>query len=121
MRHAVAVAVVLLLAAGTVSGATFLTAPTDRELVDRADTVVVGRVVSVSAREAADRMIYTDSALEIDEVLKGNLTGNTITISEAGGFAHGHGVIIAGSASYAAGSRVVAFLRHRDDGTFFTA
>jgi len=121
MRQTAALAVVLLLVAGTVSGATFTSAPSDREMLDRADVVVVGRVISASARESADRMIYTDATLRVEQVLKGNVAGETITVSELGGFANGHGAVVPGSATYATGSRVVAFLRQRADGTYFTA
>jgi len=121
MRHAVAVVIVLLLAASSASAATFATAPSDRELLDRADVVVVARVLSSSGRAAADRMVYTDSLLEIEQVLKGNVTGDTITVSEVGGVANGHGVAVAGAPEYTTGSRVVTFLRQRPDGTYFTA
>jgi Ig-like domain-containing protein/matrixin len=125
MRHPVAIAAVLLgvalFTAGTASAATFDTAPTDRQLLDRAETVLVARVVATAARESADRMIYTDATLRVEQVLKGNVTRDTVTVSELGGFANGHGVVVPGSATYASGSRVVAFLRQRDDGTYFTA
>lgn len=118
MRHAL-VAVCLFLVATTLSAATF-DLPTDRELLDRADLVVVARVTSSTAREAADRMILTDYQFTVEEVLKGHAPG-TIVVSEAGGFANGHGVEIAGSARYQPGQRVLAFLRQRTDGTYYTA
>ncbi len=125
MRHTVAVAVVLLgvvfFAVGPVSAATFSSAPSDRALLDRADLVVVGRVVSATARESKDRNVYTDATLRIEQILKGNVAADAITVSELGGFANGHGVVVPGSASYAPGSRVLTFLRQRDDGTYFTA
>jgi hypothetical protein len=121
MRHAVAVVFVLLLVASSASAAIFSTAPTDRELLDRADVVVVARVLSSSGRATADHMVYTDSRLEVEQVLKGNVAGDTITVSEVGGFANGHGVAVAGAPEYPTGSRVVTFLRQRPDGTYFTA
>jgi hypothetical protein len=120
MRHVVSMLVVICLAVGTLSAATFR-APSDVELLDRAELVVVATVGKVASREAAGRMIYTDSLLHIDQVLKGKADNWTITVSEVGGFANGHGVAVPGSASYTTGNRVLAFLRQREDGTYYTA
>lgn len=117
MRHAVAVT--LFLVAATLSAATF-DVPTDAELLGRADLVVVATVEGFSPREAADRMVYTDYRLIVEETLKGSATG-MIVVSEAGGFINGHGVLIPGSATYEAGTRVLTFLRKNEDGTYRTA
>jgi hypothetical protein len=119
MRHVVALGVVFLLAAASLDAATF-NAPTDRELLDRATTVVVATVLDSAAREDAQRMIYTDHRLHVEEVLKGDAPAS-IVVSELGGFANGHGIAVPGAASYTPGTRVVAFLRQRDDGSYFTA
>ncbi len=118
MRRALLV-VCLFLVASTLSAATF-DLPSDRELLDRADVVVVATVLSSAAREASDGWILTDSQLRIEEVLKGHAPA-AIVVSEAGGFANGHGIDIAGSAVYTPGTRVLAFLRQRTDGTYYTA
>lgn len=118
MRRAL-FAVCLLVIASTLSAATF-DLPTDRQLLDRADVVVVATVLSSAGREASDRMVLTDYEFRVEDVLKGH-TPSTIVVSEAGGFANGHGVEIAGSAVYQPGTRVLAFLRQRADGTYYTA
>ena len=118
MRH-VGVALAVLLTAVSLSAATF-ELPTDAQLRDRADVVVVATVLGSSTREAADRMILTDSQLRVEQVLKGD-AGDRIVVSEAGGFANGRGMVIAGTATYEAGTRVLAFLRERGDGTYYTA
>ncbi|HEX6639714.1 MAG TPA: matrixin family metalloprotease, partial [Thermoanaerobaculia bacterium] len=120
MRHVVSLVVVLCLAVGSISAATFV-APSDAELLGRARLVVVATVVDSVSREADGRMVYTDSRLRIEDVIKGSIASDIVTVSEAGGFANGHGVAISGSASYEPGTRVLAFLRQRDDGTYFTA
>lgn len=120
MRHAVAV-VVLLLCVTTVSAATFSSVPSDQELLERADVVVVGRVLSSTSRQSTSQMIHTDHQLAIEQVLKGSVAVETLTVSELGGFSNGRGLVVPGSASYEAGARVLAFLRQREDGTFFTA
>ena len=119
MRHVVSLMVVLCLAAGSVSAATFIT-PSDAELLGRAQLVVIGTVLDSAARESSDRMIYTDSRLRIEEVIRGQAP-STLTVTELGGFANGHGVAVSGSATYVPGTRVMAFLRQRDDGSYFTA
>lgn len=120
MRHAVSLLVVLCLAVGTMSAAT-LVAPSDAELLGRSRLVVVGTVVDSVSREAAGRMIYTDSRLRVEDVIRGEHSGATVTVTELGGFANGHGIAVPGSATYAPGTRVLAFLRQRDDGTYYTA
>ena len=120
MRHAVSLAVVLCLAVGSLSAATLLPM-SDAELLGRSRLVVVGTVVDSVAREAAGRDIYTDTRLRIEEIVKGQISTDTVTVTEFGGLANGHGIAVPGSASYQPGTRVLAFLRQRDDGTYFTA
>jgi hypothetical protein len=119
MRHA-AVAISLLFLAVTLSAATF-DLPTDAELLGRADLVVVATVLDSSSRELADGMIVTDHRLRIEQVLKGQTFGSKVTVREEGGSANGILLIIPGTAAYEAGTRVLAFLRQRGDGTYFTA
>jgi hypothetical protein len=118
MRH-LAVTVCLALAAPMLFGATFEPL-TDAQLLARADVVVIATVAGADARQGEDRMIYTDARLRVEQVLKGSAAGS-IVVSEAGGFLNGHGVAIAGSASYEPGTRVLAFLKQREDGTYYTA
>jgi Ig-like domain CHU_C associated/Matrixin len=120
MRHAVSIMVVLCLAMGSLSAATFV-APSDTDLLDRAELVVTATVVDTVSREADGRMIYTDSRLRIDDVIKGHTSDTILTVTEVGGVANGHGVAVPGSAKYEPGTRVMAFLRQRTDGTYFTA
>ncbi|HYH07834.1 MAG TPA: matrixin family metalloprotease [Thermoanaerobaculia bacterium] len=119
MRQVVALVVVFLLAAVSASAATYI-APTDTELLGRADLVVVATVLDSAPREGAQRMIYTDHRLHVEEVLKGTAPA-TLIVSELGGVVNGRGIAVPGAASYAPGTRVVTFLRQRDDGTYFTA
>lgn len=117
--HRSGAALCLFLLATTLSAATF-DLPSDRQLLDRADLVVVATVLDAGAREAADRMILTDYRFQVEEVLKGR-AASTIVVSEVGGIFNGRGVEIAGSATYRPGARVLAFLRQRTDGTYYTA
>lgn len=94
--------------------------PSDSQLLERADVVVVATVTGSENRPGNDRTIFTDSRLRVEQALKGSVPSE-IVVSEAGGFVNGRGMIVAGSASYEPGTRVLAFLRQRDDGTYFTA
>ena len=118
MRH-LAVAVCLSLAAVSLSAATF-ELPTDAQLLGRADLVVVATVADSAARQTEERMIYTDHRLRVEQVLKGSAPA-TIVVSEAGGFLDGRGVAIAGAPEYEPGTKVLLFLRQREDGTYYTA
>ena len=118
MRH-FAVVVCLLFVALTLTGATFEPL-SDAQLLARADVVVVATVTGTQARAGEDRMIYTDARLQVEQVLKGSAAGS-IVVSEAGGFLNGKGVAIPGSATYEPGMKVLAYLRQRDNGTYYTA
>jgi Ig-like domain CHU_C associated len=117
MRH-VGVALAVFLIAVSLSAATF-ELPTGAQLRDRADVVVVATVLDSASREA-DGAIVTDSRLRVEQLLKGT-AAEYVTVTEAGGFANGRGMIIAGSATYEPGTRVLAFLRNRGDGSYYTS
>ncbi|HEX2832286.1 MAG TPA: hypothetical protein VHW00_04685 [Thermoanaerobaculia bacterium] len=119
MRTAVSTFLLILLLAVSASAATFGRV-TDRDLLDRADLVVVATVVDSNAHATRDRMVWTDHRLQIEDVLKGSAPAE-ITVRELGGFADGIGVTVSGAPQYSAGERLVAFLRKNADGTFTTA
>jgi hypothetical protein len=113
---------VLVFALATVASATTLSVPTDQQLAGRAQVIVTGTIAGAAAHQHADGYVFTDYRLEIDGVMKGGLTaGQTIVISELGGAVDGRMTIVEGSARYEAGERVLAFLRAREDGTWYTA
>ncbi|HEX8172898.1 MAG TPA: immunoglobulin domain-containing protein [Thermoanaerobaculia bacterium] len=93
----------------------------DAALLGRAHAVVSGTVLGSAAREIGGRLIVTDTRLRVDEVLKGSVRGDVVTITEVGGFTAERGLVVPGSAVYTTGQRVVAFLRARDDGSYYTA
>ncbi|MDP9192472.1 MAG: hypothetical protein M3P06_12300 [Acidobacteriota bacterium] len=121
MRHVVSLMVVLCLVVGSASAATFERV-TDAMLVERSENVVVGHVLDSASRQRDNGSIVTEYQLRVDDVLKGTISAETITISEFGGTAaSGLMFVIPGSARYAPGTRVVAFLNGRNDGTYFTS
>ena len=118
-RWAIAVFASLVCAA-TLSAAT-MRELSDADLLDRSRAVVVATVLDSSSREVEGKKIVTDTHLRVEEVLKGEVHGERITVTEWGGLANGHGILIPGSAAYEKNTRVVAFLRQRADGTYYTA
>jgi hypothetical protein len=121
MRHVATLMVVLCLAAGSVSAATFERV-TDAMLVSRAENIVVGQVLDASSRQREDGSVVTEYQLNVEDVLKGQISAGRITITEFGGQApSGLVFVIPGSATYAPGSRVLAFLNAHNDGTYFTS
>jgi hypothetical protein len=110
-------AVVFLLASAA-SATVFLPA-SDRQLVDRSESVVVATVRDEASRVRTDGYVVTDYRLDVEQTLKGTAAG-TITISEIGGTAGSRFTFISDSAAYAPGERVMVFLRKRGDGTYFT-
>ena len=91
MRKAVSIFLFMLFVAGAAHAATF-DRVTDRDLLDHADLVVVARVLDSQSHEAAGRDIFTDSRLQIEEVVKGSVAGDTITVSQLG--ANGQPVVL---------------------------
>jgi hypothetical protein len=119
MRHAIAAVAVLCLALGTLSAATFEPV-SDAALVARAELIVQAHVLEASSRVTAEGGIVTDYRLAVEDVLKGR-AASEVVVTEAGGSSNGFRMIIPGSAEYVPGTRVLAFLRQRPDGTWFTS
>ncbi len=113
-------AAVLLIASVPLFGTVFR--PTsDRQLVERADSVVVGTVLDSLPHLRSDGYVETRTRLLVEQTLKGDARG-IVTIAELGGVAdNGRFTFIADSATYAAGDHVMVFLRGRADGTWLTA
>lgn len=121
MRHLAVAFATLVLFVTPLSAASF--APlTDDQLIDRADAVVRGTIASSTTRVASDGLVRTDFTLRVESAAKGSLAAGTeVTITEVGGVHGNRFTLIPGSATYAPGERVVAFLRSDGHGTYFTA
>src|SRR5438067_6421640 len=105
--------------AATSASATMFQPTTDRDLVDRSQAVVIATVRDSISHVRSDGYVVTDSHLAVEETLKGS-TADVITVSEVGGATADRMTFISDSAVYAAGERVLVFLRRRSDGTYFT-
>ncbi|HYK05338.1 MAG TPA: hypothetical protein VE974_26545 [Thermoanaerobaculia bacterium] len=113
-------ALLLCLFAGTAQAASYVV-PDDDVLIEQAEAIIVGRVASSEARPT--RGIETWSAIEVEEVLKGEAAfapGQTIELAEAGGIVGERALIVPGSPRYRKNDRVIAFLQRREDGQWVT-
>ncbi len=90
--------------------------PTDESMVDRTPVIVFGQVRAVSPGPAAGSP-STDYSLEIEEVLKGPVSGSMIVVRQPGGVgADATAMWIAGLPMLAEGDRVLLFLRPEAEG-----
>lgn len=98
----------LVVFGGGVAHATVMEEVSLDQMVQDADVIVRGRVVSNRVEQTHD--IYTISVIEVSEWLKG--TGSQqVGVSELGGATSSQGFWIAGTPQYPVGEEVVAFLR----------
>src|SRR5258708_5004913 len=103
-----------LLASGRLRAATFLVAD-DATLVTASRAVVAGTVGASHGRWAAGGWIETVTAIEVDEVIKGD-PGAEIDVVELGGIVDGVGYMVAGAAHFTPGEHVLLFLETNDRG-----
>jgi hypothetical protein len=120
MQPKFAAVALFLLFLGSTAGAATYVVPDDDQLIEQAQAIVAGRVVSSEARPT--RGIETWSAIQVEEVLKGTgiTPGATIQLAEAGGIVGDRALIVPGSPRYHKNDRVIAFLQRRDDGSWET-
>ena len=118
--------VVLVLAATFVAGtalADFGPLLTIEDLTDSTSVVVKGRVQSVdSGWDLPAETIYTYVALEVDEVLRGQVPHDQIVIKQLGGVVGDVGLSVSGQPGFTPGEEVLVFLHVRPrDNTLQTA
>ncbi len=99
----------LALLAAFSARATTIVMPTDEELIAKSPVVLSGTVESMAPVER-NGAIWTETILNVDQVLKGTNPGPTATIREVGGKIGTDQTVIFGSPEYAVGERVLVFL-----------
>lgn len=86
--------------------------------VDDAPNVIRGTVIKSQAdwsiSKDGKKRIYTFTDMQVEEVLKGNISERTIVVKELGGEKDGIGLEIPGTAKFAPGEDIVLFLSARD-------
>src|SRR5437016_8673366 len=114
-------ALLMSVCATVASAAVFDHLPTDAELVDRSDLVVIGTVRHAASRVRPNNgWVVTNYELAVEETLKGT-AAPAITLTEVGGVAEGRFTVIEDAATYESGKRVLVFLHRASDGTYYTA
>lgn len=92
------------------------------DLTNRADVVVVGRVSKVQSAWTSDRTrIVTNVSLAVDQQLKGEGTGGTLSLVTLGGEVDGVGEWYSHSARFKQGEEVVVFAKKDMNGRFRVA
>jgi len=85
--------------------------PTDRELVHRADAVVVATALNSWSQQTAEGGIETVTTFRVDDIVAGPAGLTTIDVHELGGFADGRGLIVPGMPQFAAGQQMILLLK----------
>src|SRR4051794_25527304 len=100
----------ILLISGAAYAASFVVPP-DRELIHRADAIVIGSALTSYARATDAGGIETVTPLSVDEVVKGRVADTTIDVVEPGGVLNGRAMVIAGVPRFREGTRLLLFLK----------
>ncbi|HVT45471.1 MAG TPA: hypothetical protein VMT00_13905 [Thermoanaerobaculia bacterium] len=119
LRRVASVLIVTILALSLPAfGASFVV-PTDRELVDQADAIVVGVVTGASS--AREPYITTTYEIALEEIIKGDVSASSIAVKQLGGFVGDVGLFIVGAPAFEQGERILLFLEKKSSGIWVTS
>src|SRR3954447_749167 len=104
MRIPIRLLILSFLAAATSLQAVTYIVPTDRDLVKRAEAIVVATAVESHSEMRDSGRIVTVATLQVERVIKGNVGGNTVQLAELGGAVAGHARLVPGSPRYETGT-----------------
>jgi hypothetical protein len=107
---------VLVLAILVPSHAAVFVVPTDREMVRRADTIVVGEALASYTRLTPQGAIETVTSFSIGETIKGSIAEDQIEIVEPGGMYRDRVTLIPGVPRFTEGEKTILFLSHTPKG-----
>src|SRR5258708_1117308 len=99
----------IALLAAPVFAASFVVPP-DRELIRRADAIVIATPLASYTQINDEGGIETVTPIRVEEVLKGEGVGESPTIVEPGGEYHGRAMVIPGIPRFAESERSLLFL-----------
>lgn len=111
LRPCLAIAILSLLLASTVSTATTYVLPTDEELVITSDAVVLGTIVEIRSIQSAPFRIETQITLRVEKSYKGARNASRVVLRQEGGVVGGRGHWIWGSPRFRIGERALVFLK----------
>ncbi|MCS6926054.1 MAG: matrixin family metalloprotease [Candidatus Binatia bacterium] len=98
--------------------ATTVVPVSDRDLVTQAVAIVVGSVERIESQlDVREHQIVTHITLTLDEVLKGDLPADTLTLKQMGGSVGSLRSWLHGSPEFVRGEKVLLFLSRNPDGT----
>jgi hypothetical protein len=120
MRIPVRLLIVSCLAAATSLQAITYIVPTDRDLVKRAEAIVIATAVESHSEMRDGGRIVTVATLHIETVVKGTVDGDTVELAELGGSVEGRVTFIPGAPRYESGKRYLVFLRTNNFGEWMT-
>jgi hypothetical protein len=111
-------ATLLLLAAAVPAFAVTYLVPSDREMIQRSDDVVVATAITSTVERTARGSIVTKYVLRIEDVLKGERTCDSyLTLTEIGGeLPGGYSLLLSGMPVYVPGQRYLVFSDSNADG-----
>jgi len=95
----------------TVAQAATFVVPPDRELVQRADAIVIGTAVMSYGQFTKDGGIETVTKISVEDVIKGAVPSESINVVEPGGAVGNIASVIAGSPRFEEGRRFLLFLK----------
>lgn len=91
--------------------ATVLKKMNTKELTNRANAIVVGKVKSILSQWGDDgTKIYTCITVSVEKCVKGTIPSSEITIRQLGGEVGGIGLKVVGAPEYTEGEDILAFL-----------
>lgn len=120
MRIVVRLLIVSFLAAATSLQAITYIVPNDRDLVKRAEAIVIATAVESHPELRDGARIVTVATLQVERVLKGPVEGEMVQLAELGGSIGGRTTLIPGSPRYESGNRYLIFLRMNNFGEWMT-
>jgi hypothetical protein len=111
LRHCtlISLAVLTFFATSSAFAATFVVPP-DRELIRRADAIVIAIPLASYTQLNDEGGIETITPIRVEEVLKGEGIADALTVVEPGGEYHGRAEIIPGIPRFNASERLLLFL-----------
>jgi len=109
MRILVRLLIVSFLAAATSLQAITYIVPTDRDLVKRAEAIVIATAVESHPELRDGGRIVTVATLHVERAIKGLVAGESVELVEMGGTVGDRAVLIPGSPRYEPGKRYLVF------------
>jgi hypothetical protein len=119
LRIIVRILIVSSLAVATSLHAITYIVPNDRDLVKRAEAIVIATAVESHSELRDGQRIVTVATLQVERVLKGSV-GESVQLVELGGAVGERATLIPGSPRYEDGKRYLVFLRTNNLGEWMT-